>query len=85
MFPQLMAQHIFDEAGKKLSLDALLSGPDKKIWKRAIINELGQLSEGIPGRVRGTKAFRWIHKKYIPIKKKVTYANMVCDYRPLKE
>ena len=26
----------------------------------------------------------FIRKTYIPINKKVTYANMVCDYRPLK-
>ena len=84
-FPHLLAQHIFDEAGKKQSLDDLLSGPDEKIWKRSIGNELGRLSDGIPGRVRGTKAVRWIHKKEIPKNKKVTYANMVCDYRPLKE
>ena len=26
----------------------------------------------------------FIHKKDIPLHKKVTYANMVCDHRPLK-
>ena len=32
-----------------------------------------------------TKAVKWIHKSEIPKNKKVTYANMVCNFRPLKE
>ena len=62
-----------------------MSGPDAAIWKKSISNELGRLSDGIPGRVRGTKAVKWIYKNQVPRDKKVTYANMVCDYRPLKE
>ena len=53
--PQWVAQHIFNESGKKLGLDDLLSGPYAAIWKRLISNELGRLSDGIPGRVQGTK------------------------------
>ena len=34
MQPHWVAQHIFDEAGKKLSLDDLLTGPYATIWKR---------------------------------------------------
>ena len=82
---QWMAQHIFDDNGKKLNLDALLNGPNGDIWRKSISNELGRLSDGIPGRVRGTKAVKWIYKNQVPKNKKVTYANMVCDYRPLKE
>ena len=64
--PHWVAQHIFDDTGKKLSLDALLSGPDSGIWKKSISNELGRLSDGIPGRVRGTKAVKWIYKNQVP-------------------
>ena len=81
---QWFAQHIFDDTGKKLSLDELLKGPKKVIWHQAISNELGRLSMGIPGKIKGTKAMRYIHRKDVPKGKKITYANMVCDYRPLK-
>ena len=83
--PTWVMQHIFDENGNKQGLDDLLTGQNSAIWKRSISNELGRLSDGIPGRVRGTKAIKWIYKKDVPSNKKVTYANMVCDYRPLKE
>ena len=53
--------------------------------EKSTSNELARLSDGIPGRVRGTKAVKWIHRQDVPRNKKVTYANMVCDYRPLKE
>ena len=81
---QQFSNHIFDEAGKKLNLDALLKGPRKNIWQQAVTNELGRLSSGIPGKIKGTKAMRYIHKNEVPTGKKITYANMVCNFRPLK-
>ena len=39
---QWLAQHIFDEAGKKF-LDALLKGPCKLTWQQAVSNELERL------------------------------------------
>ena len=56
-----------------------------KSGNKMIGNELGCLLDGIPGRVQGTKAVWWIYKKQVPANKKVTDANMVCNYRPLKE
>ena len=61
-----------------------MSGPNGDIWKTSISNELDHLLEGIPGRVSGTKAVHWIYKNEVPQNKRVTYANMVHDYRPLK-
>ena len=83
--PRYIANHIFNEDGKKLGIDALLQGPMASTWKRSTSNELARLSDGIPGRVRGTRAVKWIYKNEVPQNKKVTYANMVCDYRPLKD
>ena len=82
--PTLLANHIFDENGKKQSIDDLITGPNKKIWLRSTANELCRLAAGIPGRVEGTKTVAFIHKSQVPKDKRVTYANMVCDYRPLK-
>ena len=80
----MVLQHIFDDKGRKLSLDALLIGSDAAIWKKLTSNKLGRLSNGIPGLVRGTKAVKWIYKKDVPKNKKITYANMVCNFRQLK-
>ena len=83
--PQWVVNHIFGEDGKKLGIDDLLRGPMATTWRKSTSNELARLSDGIPNRVRGTKAVRWIRKHEVPKGKKVTYANMVCDYRPLKD
>ena len=74
--------HIFEEK-KKQSIDALLQGENKNTWQQALNNELGRLSNGY-GKIKGTNTIAFIHKRDIPNNKKLTYANMVCDYRPLK-
>ena len=53
-------------------------------WKRSVDNELGRLADGLPKELLGTKTIDFIKKSNIPIGKKVTYASMVCDIRPLK-
>ena len=70
--------------GKLETIDTLLTGPKAAIWKSALSNELGHLSNGVGGRIAGTDTIAFIHKNNVPSGKKVTYANMVCDHRPLK-
>ena len=92
LIPQLLAQHatkhymnhIFTN-GKKETLDSLLRGPNKTVWERGLANELGRLSQGMKDRVRAMDTIDFIHRHEVPSGKKVTYANMVCDYRPLKK
>ena len=84
-YPMPSMFHIFDLAGKKLSIDNLITGTDKKVWLGAVDNELGRLAQGLPNKITGTSTINFIFKHKIPFGKKVTYANMVCDYRPLKE
>ena len=50
---------------------------------KSLNNELGQLADGFE-TVKGTNTIDFIYKYEIPMNKKVMYANMVCDYRPLK-
>ena len=83
--PNLVVNHIFDDRGRKQSIDDLIKGPTKDTWLKSTANELGRLANGIPNRVRGTDCIVFIHKSQVPPGKKVTYANMVCDYRPLKD
>ena len=83
--PSMVAYHIFNKEGKKQSIDDLIKGPMQETWLRSTANELGRLAKGIPERVRGTECIEFIPKSKVPKGKKVTYANMVCDYRPLKD
>ena len=75
--------HIYNEEGKKESLDALLHGSMSKIWGTSLSNELGRLAQGVRD-VPGNDVIDFINMNEVPTDKKVTYANMVCDYRPLK-
>eukprot|EP00957_Ditylum_brightwellii_P083699 6362071-Ditylum_brightwellii.AAC.1 len=72
----LVAFHIFDANGKKLSIDDLLKGPMQSTWIRSTDTELGSLLDGIKGRVKGSGTIAFIRKEQVPVGKKVTYANM---------
>ena len=61
----------------------MLQGNKKDIWEKALANELGRLAQGIDN-INGTNTLSFIPKEEIPKTNKITYANMVCDYRPLK-
>ena len=75
--------HIYNENGKKLSLDALLQGEMAVTWQTSLSNELGRLAQGVR-QITGNNVIDFIPIEDVPPEKKVTYANMVCDYRPLK-
>ena len=86
---QLLAQHleskmmhIFDSSGKKQNIDALLKSDPEK-WNTALSNEIGRLAQGI-GDVKGNNAVDFIPISQVPTNKKVAYAIMICDHRPLK-
>ena len=69
--------------GTKLSLDQLLLGQDKIIWDRALTNELGRTAQGID-HIVGNDTIEFITREEVPLGRKVTYVNFVCDFRPLK-
>ena len=75
--------HIYNDAGKKESIDSLLRGTNADIWSKSMSNELGRLAQGI-NDIPGNDAMEFISLSQVPRDRKVTYANMVCDYRPLK-
>ena len=75
--------HMFNEEGKKETVDSLLVGPMASTWKQSLSNELGRLAQGIRN-IPGNDVIDFISFFDVPRHKKVTYANMVCDYRPLK-
>ena len=56
-----------------------------KVFAELLSKEIGWLAKGVAGRVTVTKTIEFIHKEHeVPCDKQVTYANMVCDYWPLK-
>ena len=77
--------HMFDDLGNKLNIDKLIKGPNAETWLQSLDNELGRLADGIPNKINGTNTIAFIKKNTIPSNKQVTYSNMVCDYRPLKQ
>jgi len=74
--------HVYNEEGQRLKVDDLMK-LHPTIWPQAVSNEIGRLSRGIRDVV-GNNAMEFIPRELIPKNKKVTYANMVCDERPLK-
>lgn len=77
-------KHINNEYGKRLTIDNLLTGKDADIWNKALSMEIGQLAKGNKHGVQFTKTISFINKEEVPSGEKVTYAQCVCDYRPLK-
>ena len=59
----------------------------KKIWGGAFGKEVGCLAQGFPGIVEGTETINFIFKNETPADrfKDVTYAHIVCNYRPEKK
>ena len=59
----------------------------KTLWSGAFSKEVGRLAQGFPGIVEGTDTLNFIFKHEIPSDrlKDVTYARIVCNYRPEKK
>ena len=76
--------HIYDNNGKRMTLDQLLHSEQAERWNRGLSNELGRLTQSNDAGVRCTDAMDFIYHHEVPQGANVTYANFVMDYRPLK-
>ena len=76
--------HLYDENGKKETVESLMNGKDKDIWNKSMSMELGRLSQGNIHNVNATDTLDFISKDKIPKGQAITYASFRCDYRPLK-
>lgn len=81
--PVALVNHIYNDQGKRMSLDALLAENPAR-WSPALSNELGRLTQSNDTNVRCTDAMDFIFFHEVPSTAKVTYANFVMDHRPLK-
>ena len=77
--------YIYDDNRKKETIDSLYSSKNKHIWHRSLSNEWGHLAQGNDVGINGTDTIVFIPQSAVPRDKKVIYASMVCDYRPLKD
>ena len=77
--------HIYDKEGKKETINSLLSEHHKNIWNKSLSNEWRRLAQRNDAGVNRTNTIMFIPRTEVPDDKKVTYATMVCDYRPLKD
>ena len=77
--------HIYNKAGKKETIDSLLTGTDKARWTKSVSNEFGRLTKGNQHGVPYTDTMGFIPRSAIPEDRDITYASFRFDYRPLKD
>ena len=74
--------HMFNNSTRQQSIDKLLK-INQEIWSTALSNEVGRLAQGVQD-IEGNNVIDFITFSEVPKDRIVTYANMVCDIRPLK-
>ena len=84
MFKLPHAFHIWNNNGKKETIDTFLVGSDSYTWWKAVGNKLWRLANGLENQIRVTNTIKFIINGELPSGCTVTYANFVCNYRPLK-
>ena len=78
--------HLYNPVtGNKETYDSLRAQDPEK-WERSFSTEIGRLASGVGERMpSGNEKIFFIPRAKVPTDRKVTYANPVCDYRPLKD
>ena len=79
-----IVNHIYNDNGKKETINSLRSSPQREIWEKALSNEWGRLAQGNVYGVNATDTIEFIQHTQVPKQRKITYASFVCDHRPLK-
>jgi len=75
------------ETGELLKYRHLIKRPKyKDEWKYSSGNEIGRLTQGMPGRRKGTDTIFFVDRSEVPADrwKDVTYGKMFCNVRPQK-
>ena len=80
-----MANSVLDvKTGTQMEFRHLVKEDPVK-WNRSFANEFGRLAQGIGNRVQGTDTIEFTAHADVPKDAQVTYAQIVCDLRPLKD
>ena len=84
--PEHHVNHMYHPTTGKRETYESLRAQDPERWGTSFANEIGRLAQGVGERMKtGNENIFFIKKHQVPNDRKVTYANPVCDYRPLKE
>jgi hypothetical protein len=82
-----MANAVLGKNGELLEYRHLIANPKTRAtWTHSYRNELGQLAQGTPGRVKGTDTIFFIPRHMVPKERTrdVTYGLITCLIRPEK-
>ena len=88
-FPkELLAAVLNEETIKPMEYRHLIRNPKyRNLWQSSYINDIGRLTQGMPGRVKGTDTILFIKKKDVPAHhwQDITYGRIVVSFRPTKD
>ena len=77
LFSSASSFHLYDNTGKKLSVDNLITSKDAiKRWLPALSNEWGRLAQSNDAGVEYTNTIEFIHHKDVPKNKKSNISNL---------
>ena len=74
IFSRPNALHIYNDEGKRLTIDKLVKGENSATWLQSLSMEFGRLAQGNKYGVQSTDTIDFISHTDVPIKEKVTYA-----------
>ena len=84
--PEHHVNHMYHPTTRKRETYKSLRAQDPDRWGTSFANEIGRLAQEVGDRMKtGNENIFFIKKNQVPTGRKVTYANPVCDYRPLKD
>ena len=75
-----IGHHIYDETGRKETLDSIRASPQGDVWEQALSNEWGRLAHGNKNGVQYTDTICFIKHADVPPNNAITYASFVCDH-----
>ena len=67
--------HVYDNNGRRETINSILFGVDRKNWEHSMSNKLGRLAQGNKHGVKATDTMKFIKQEDVPKNNKVTYAN----------
>ena len=88
ILPGYALKIIDEETGKAMEYRRITKHAKKLIqerWRRLFANDIGNLAQGVSGRVKGTNTIYFIKHKDMPAEQKSTYGCIVVNYFPQKE
>ena len=78
-----MINHIYNNEGKRQSIDKMLQSENTHIWSHSLSNETVTIVQGTRN-IQDNEIVNYIPKSKVPTGAIVVYSNFICDFKPLK-